>query len=127
MLAPTVVAAGTIWEVFDAMLDWTLANREKRTYDYYKDILQRFKDDFPNVIVERFTPDHVYKWINGKDWSDTYKRGCMTTLCRAFNFAVKARKIPFNPIAGIEKPAASHRETLITPARIRRSSEAGEG
>ena len=114
MLTPATIPSGTIWEVFDSMLDWTLANRAKRTYDYYKDILQRFKDDVPNVLVEKFTPDHVYRWLNGKDWGDTYKRGCMTTLCRAFNWAVKARKITFNPIRGIEKPEASHRETLIT-------------
>ena len=115
MLAPTVVASGTVWEVFDAMLGWTLANRARRTYDFYKERLQQFKDEVPNMIVEKLTPDHVYTWINKKKWSDTYKRGCMTTLCRAFNWAVKARKIPFNPIAGIEKPEASHRETLITP------------
>ena len=118
MLAPTIVASGTIWEVFDSMLDWTKANRAPRTYDFYKERLQQFKDEVPNMIVEKMTPDHVYTWINKKKWSDTYKRGCMTTLCRAFNWAVKARKIPFNPIAGIEKPEASHRETLITPEGI---------
>jgi hypothetical protein len=33
----------------------------------------------------------------GNRWG-TYKRGCMMALCRAFNWAVKARKIPFNSI-----------------------------
>jgi integrase len=118
MSDPVSVASGSVWEVFDSCLDWTLANRAFRTYDFYRERLQRFKNAVPNMPVAKLTPDHVYRWLDAegnKHWSDTYKRGCITALCRAFNWAVKARKIPFNPIKGIEKPEASQREMLITP------------
>jgi integrase len=115
MASDVEVPSGSVWEIFDAMLEWTKTNRAPRTYDFYQERLQRFKDDVPNMLIARLTPDHVYQWLSGKKWSDTYKRGCVTSMARAFNWAVKARKISFNPIRGIEKPEAANREVLITP------------
>lgn len=114
MSDPVSVPSGSVWEVFEGMLDYTMANRAYRTYEFYLERLQRFKDEVPNMSVSKLTPEHVYDWLKGKNWSDTYKRGCIVALCRAFNWAVNARKIAFSPLKGIEKPEASHRETLIT-------------
>lgn len=115
----SVVSSHTVWAIFDSFLDWTLANKAQRTYDFYRERLQRFKTAVPNMPVDRLTPDHVYQWLNDKAWSNNYKRGVITSLSRAFNFAVKARKIQFNPIKGIEKPAETHREEIITPEEFR--------
>jgi hypothetical protein len=71
MLTPTVIQSGTVWDVFDSMLDRTQANRAPRTYEFYRERLQRFKDEVSNMIVEKLTPDHVYRWIDQKDWSGT--------------------------------------------------------
>jgi len=121
MVAP-IVKSGTVWEVFDSFLDSTLANRAERTYEFYQERLQRFKDAVPNMPVHRLTPDHIYQWMNRKTWGSTYKCGCMVALSRAFNWAVAAREIPFNPIKGIQKPQPKHREQLITPTQFKNCS-----
>lgn len=120
MVAPVLVHTGTVWAVFDAFLDHSLENNAKRTYEFYQERLQRFKDAVPNMAVEALMPAHVYNWMKGKGWSGSYKRGVMVSLCRAFNWAVKARLILFNPIKGIEKPPETHRDQTLTQAEFDR-------
>jgi len=44
----------------------------------------------------------------------------MTAVCRAFNWAEKNDKIDRNPLHGIEKPAPTAREDVISPAEYRK-------
>lgn len=121
LISAPVVASGTIWEVFDDFLEWTEKNKAPRTYDFYRQRLQWFKDAQPNIPTEQLTPDEVYKWLNAHpNWSDTFKRGCITAVARAFNWGVKhqRRKVPFNPIKGIEKPADHSRDQILTKAQF---------
>ncbi len=42
-----VVASGAVVQVIDRFLDWTLNNRAKRTYEWYRDRCQWFVDTIP--------------------------------------------------------------------------------
>ena len=53
------VATGSLWEVFDEFVDWAADKRASRTYDFYRERLQLFKDSIPNIAVEPLTPDNT--------------------------------------------------------------------
>jgi integrase len=116
------VASGWVLSVFDAFLEWTKRHRAPRTYDWYRERLQQFASSIPtSLTVAQFKPLHVQNWIDGKSCSDGHKRGCMTAILRAMNWATRMGYIEKNPIAGIEKPAAGKRETIITPEQFDRT------
>lgn len=64
--------------------------------------------------VDQLRPFHVQRWLDQQTWSDNYKRGVVTAIKRCFNFAVKAGYIAASPVASLDKPAATHRDLVIT-------------
>lgn len=112
-------AAATI---IDEFLDWTQKNRELGTYDWYRDHLQSFLDAITpkTLAVGKIKPEHVENWLDSHRWGDSVRRGAITAVLRAFNWAEKRGRIDKNPLRGkIEKPTAGKREQVITPAEYK--------
>ena len=110
------IRAGAILEIAEAFMDWTQLHRAPRTYDFYKERIERFLKAVPNMQVTEIKPYHAQQWLDSyKDWSDGYKAGVVTSLKRMFNWAVKQGYIDRNPLNGLEKPDAPPRDQLISP------------
>jgi integrase len=77
----------------------------------------------------RLTSKHVTRWLATQEgWGSTTKRNAITALQRGFNWAVKNRGLARNPIKGMEKPQASRRSDVISPAEFEEIlSSVGEG
>lgn len=110
-VGPLVVA------LTDEFLDWCKKNRAPRSYDWYKDRIQSFVDAIPaDLTVTELRPYHVQRWIDATTWSDGMKRGAVTAIQRALNWAVEMGHIDRSPLARFKKPPAGKREIIITPA-----------
>jgi len=114
-----VIRSGSVAEIVEHLMDWTEANRAPRTYDWYHERIGRFLDDTPPLQVSQIKPFHVQRWLDANQWSDGYKRGCVTALKRVFNFAVKQGYLEANPITSLDKPEASSRDLVISPAECK--------
>ena len=100
----------------DLFLDRTERHRAPRTYDWYRERLQWFLGSIPDSLhAGQLKPYHVQQWLDGHPgWSNTHKRGCITAVQRAFSWARKMGYVETSPVAHIEKPAATQRDTVIT-------------
>jgi integrase len=102
--------------VLDAFLDWCQKHRAPRTYDWYRDYLQSFARSIPRALsVERLKPIHVQQWVDSQPGWGRGKRGAITAVQRAFNWAAKMGLIETRPVRHVEKPRAGRRDVVITP------------
>jgi integrase len=108
------VGPNSVTALLDDFLTWTQENRSGKTYRGYKDYCQSFVSKYPTLRSDQLTSAEVTAWLNGQTtWNATTKRGAITALMRAFNWAVKNRGLVKNPIIGMEKPAAKTRTQII--------------
>ena len=108
------VSQDTSWAILDAFLEWCEKNRPA-SYGWYQARLQRFKDGVPNELVAKLKTSDIQAWLDKQSWGQNYKRGVVTAIRRAFNWARKLEIITRNPAAGVEKPEAIHRDLVISP------------
>lgn len=103
--------------LIDKFLDWTQKNREPRTYEWYQMHLQSFLDSLTpkTLTVGGLKPHHVHTWADARDWGPTFRRGAMTAVCRAFNWAEELGHIAASPLRKLKKPRAKTREQVLTP------------
>jgi integrase len=103
--------------VVDEFLDWTKKNRKPDTFDWYQKHLQSFLSSLKpkTLVVGRLKSHHVHSWTDAMTCGDTMKRGALTAVSRAFNWAVEMGHIGVNPIPKLKKPAASNRDLVISP------------
>jgi integrase len=120
--------------VLDAYLDWLHkrvqeGTKAPRTYDWYRKYLSSF-GSFQNadyrvrdLTVDRLEPVHVYQWADANPGWKTGKRGAMTAVQRAFNWAAKAGLLRAmggkSPLTSLEKPAQGRRELLVSEEEYR--------
>lgn len=118
--APRVSGALSIFEVFDKFLEWCERHRSRRTVEWYEAHLQEFIDHLGPTVREPYTalkPYMVVEWADGHDgWGDAYRRGAITAVQRAFNWAAKLGYIEATPVRHIEKPPSTRRESAVTAA-----------
>lgn len=50
--APALTVGSSVAEVFDRYLDWCQKRRSARTYEWYKDHIQRFLDSLPDPAAK---------------------------------------------------------------------------
>jgi len=104
---PVIPAAAepTVAEILDAFLEWCEKHREPRTYEFYLEHLQSFLDSLESgILVAALKPFHVVRWSDSRDtWGANRKRGAITAVLRAFNWATKLGMIDRSPVAGTEK------------------------
>lgn len=108
------IETDTLAELLDDFLTWTYENRAQKTADRYKDFCNDFCQTYGRVIVSELSPAHVTRWLSQRPtWNPTTKRNAITAVNRGFNWAVKNLGLRRNPIAGMEKPTALTRTTIV--------------
>lgn len=113
------IRSDSVIVICDLFLDWTKKYRKPRTYEFYLERLQEFVGTIPDMSIHQLKPYHVQEWIDTKK-SDGHKRGCITAVTRAFNWAKKMGYVDANPIAGMEKPPAGKREVIISAKEFKK-------
>lgn len=116
MMAGETPIAGrsTVIVLLDQFLCWVKENRAPRTYDWYYDHIKPFSKYIGRRTVGELKPIHVTRWLATLPGGTTWKNGAARAVSRAFNWARKQGLIQFNPVEGLEKPTAEHRECYIT-------------
>jgi integrase len=109
LTSPMSVTTDSLAGMLDAFLTWTQQNRSPRHYEWCRDFCRSFHQFCPRLLVADATPAHVTRWLQSKTtWNNTTRRGAVTCLKRAFNWAEANLGTP-NPIRHLEKPAAARR------------------
>lgn len=102
--------------VLDAYRDWCQKHRAPRRYDWYRDYLPSFVRSIPrDLSVDRLKPIHVQQWGDFQPGWGRGKRGAITAVQRAFNWAAKMGRIKASPVRHVEKPRAGRRDVVLTP------------
>jgi integrase len=120
--------------VLDDFITWAKENRAGITAQRYEEFCQSFinADEggvlFGSLPASALSGRHVTAWLNRQEaWGPTTKKNAITALIRAFNWAVKNRGLPTNPIRGMEKPEARRQATIVTPEEFEKVLEAASG
>lgn len=107
-----------------ALLDLYLAYCEKhststRTYVWYDGHFKNFLNYLGKDAHEpasSLSPLQIEQWIyNQKDWGASYKRGAITAIQSAYNWAVKRKHLFENPLRNMEKPKPGKRDNPMPP------------
>lgn len=119
------VRGDSVVSLCDLFLSWTKQNRSEKTYHWYRQFLQAFVNSIPaNLTVDALKPYHVQRWLDATPGQkDNTKRGKLGAVKRAVTWARKQGYTDHDPLAGLERPAAGRRETVITPAEFERMLE----
>lgn len=110
--------------ILDQYIEW-LRNRvaegtkAQRTYDWYFSYVQSFTKAITSTLtIDQLQPIHVYQWVDAQTGWKSGKRGAMTAIQRAFNWACRAGLLKTlgnkSPIAHLEKPQQGRREQLVS-------------
>jgi integrase len=136
---PTQAEYPTVAAVVDEYFGWLKGrvgegSKARRTLDWYAKYLKSFlrflrsqevpppkePGEPPALTVEKLEPIHVYRWVDANPTWKTGKRGAMTSVQRAFNWAARAGLLKSlggrSPLASLEKPPQGRREQLVTEA-----------
>lgn len=101
--------------IIDAFLDWTQRNRAPDTYEWYRYRLQRFVDNYPNMLVSSLKPFHVEEWVDGYDIAQTTRRNYFRSIKRCLAWAARQGRIDKNPLEALDIPGAERRDVYISP------------
>jgi len=104
--------------LLDRFLSWVESNRARGTYRWYHFYLQSFaKFIGPAISISDLKPYHVTGWIETcfRGTSANYRHGAIRSVQRACRWAGNEGIIDRSPVASVEKPTPTPRETIITP------------
>ena len=104
-------------EVLDAFLEWASQNKAARTYEWYRENIQRLVSRIPaSLTVAELKPFHVTRAMaDFPNWSNNTKNDFIGAIKRAFNWAVDEELIDRSPLARMKKPAREAREMAVSP------------
>jgi integrase len=127
-VAPPAPAGTFVVEVLDAFLDWCGRHKAARTYEHYRENIQRFASRIPRALtIAELKPFHVTRALaDFPGWGNNTKHDFIGALKRALNRAVDEELIERNPLARMKKPAREARETAVTPEEYARVLETVE-
>lgn len=101
--------------LLDDFLDFVKENRAPKTFRGYRDFCESFLTKYPRLTIDELSPGHVTEWLKGQSsWNSTTKRGAITCLQRALNWSKKNNGLKVNVLAGMEKPLAKTRTTIVS-------------
>jgi len=109
-----------VLDLLEAFLAWCEANRAPGTYNLHRIYCSSFARSIPKALKARdLKPRHLIAWVDA-NWpaatSSPSTRHCaMRAVQRAMNWARKMGYIEASPLAGVEKPAETRRETYLWP------------
>ena len=105
---PETPSAIQLVVILDKFLDWVQVHRPA-SYRWYKDYIESFDAEYPDLEVDKIKVHHVEEWSSkGKG-----KRGKITAIKRALNWAVEMEHIDVNPVARMKRPEVGHRDEFI--------------
>lgn len=115
-------------EVLDRFLDWCQRTNARRTYDFYRENIQRFASRIPATLaVSDLKPFHVTgAMADFPHWGNNTKHDFIGAVKRALNWAADEELIERNPLARMKKPAREARELAVTPEEYARVLETVE-
>lgn len=106
--------------VCDLFLEWCQKHNAPRTYQWYRDFLQNFCEHCGKMALSELKPFHVTRWLDANpDWNGS-RRGAISAVKRAFNWAVEQGLLTANPVKGVKKPPPRARERFLTPEERRK-------
>lgn len=109
------VSPESIAAIADAFLDWTFRNRAEATFEWYRERLQSFLQNHPDLTVAQIKPYHVERWsAAGKNRSVNTRRNLMRAVKRCFKWALTQGYLEHNPIAALEIPSATAKEVYVS-------------
>lgn len=121
MATPPPAPASTspsVASILDAFLDWCKTHRKPRTFEFYRDHLQAFVTHLGESYRKDagdLRPFDVIRWADSQaGWGACRKRGAITAVQRAYNWAVGVGLLLRSPITKVEKPAAVRREQTVS-------------
>ncbi|MBT4868311.1 MAG: tyrosine-type recombinase/integrase [Planctomycetaceae bacterium] len=102
--------------ILAAFAEWAEKHTKPMTYDWYRRFLESFGRSISSDLrVADLKPFHVTRWLDGNpQWGDSGRRGAITSLKRAFQWALDEGYIDRSPVASIKKPPTPRRETVLT-------------
>lgn len=125
---PVAAPPRSVVEILDAFLDWCSRNKATRTYEHYRENIQRFVDRIPKTLaVGELKPFHVTQAMSDfPDWSNNTKHDFIGALKRALNWALDEELLDRNPLARMKKPAREAREMALSPEEYARAIAAAK-
>lgn len=77
---------------------------------------------------DRLTIDHLEDWAGkNPEWSSSTRRSYFNWIMAALNWCVRRKKIPANPIHGLEKPRWERRKRIITAEDLAKVEQFAKG
>lgn len=115
-------------EVLDGFLDWCERNKARRTYEFYRENLQRFAARIPrDLAVADLKPFHVTRALaDFPQWNNNTKHDFIGAVKRALNWVADEELVERNPLGRMKKPAREAREMAVSPEEYARVLEAVE-
>ncbi|HTI50207.1 MAG TPA: hypothetical protein VL475_04625, partial [Planctomycetaceae bacterium] len=102
-------------------LEWAERNKSPGTYEWHRNYLHRFLASLPRQLrVAELRPYHVTQWLDQHSkWGPNSRRGAVTSVKRAFLWAVSEGHLERSPVANVKKPPAKSREVVLTAKQRR--------
>lgn len=112
-------------EVCDAYLDWCQKNKAARTYEWYRENIQKFVSALPDGLkVSDLKPYHLTRAMEPYGhWANNTKHDFISAVKRAFLWAKGEGLIEKSPLAHVKKPAREAREMAVSAAEYARVIE----
>jgi integrase len=104
-------------EVLDAYLDWCQKNKAGRTYEWYKENIQRFTTALPaDLKVAEMKPYHLTRALDAHpNWANNTKHDFISAVKRGFTWAMAEGLTDRNPLANVAMPSREVREMAVLP------------
>jgi integrase len=100
--------------LLDLFLEHAQRRNKPRTFGWYREFLEDFCDACGALKVADLKPFHVSCWLDSHTgWAGT-RRGAVSAVKRAFNWAAEQGLIEASPVKAVKKPPARARERFLT-------------
>lgn len=109
------VSGNSFAAVCDDFLDFVAKNNAEATFVFYRDLLQKFCAQHPDLRLDALRPFHVQRWVDGySHLSKNSRRNHMRAVKRCVRWAKRMGYIDANPVEDLELPGAQSRESYLT-------------
>jgi site-specific recombinase XerD len=105
-------------EILDAFLDWCQKHRAERTYQWYRENIQKLVSALPRRLrAADLKPYHLTVALdNYPHWANDTKHDFLSAVKRAFSWALEQGLIHGNPVTHLRKPSREAREVVVSAA-----------
>ncbi|MDR3635702.1 MAG: tyrosine-type recombinase/integrase [Isosphaeraceae bacterium] len=101
-------------EVAGLFLKHAKANLKPKTHRWYAMFLDRFTATIGHMDANEIKPMHITDFLDDNpQWNPTSRRGAITSIKRAWNWAHEEGRITLNQIAKVKRPRALKREDIL--------------